>query len=36
LVLTEQGVFLDGYDDAIRSEGGSKGLLDQLEETLKA
>jgi uncharacterized protein YndB with AHSA1/START domain len=36
LVLTEQGVFLDGYDDAGSRERGTKGLLDQLEAALKA
>jgi uncharacterized protein YndB with AHSA1/START domain len=30
LVLTEQGVFLDGYDDAGSRERGTKGLLEQL------
>jgi len=35
-VLTEQGVFLDGYDDAGSRERGTKGLLDQLEASLKA
>ena len=30
LKLTEQGVFLDGYDDAGKREEGTKGLLDQL------
>ena len=30
LKLTEQGVFLDGYDDAGKREDGTKGLLDQL------
>jgi uncharacterized protein YndB with AHSA1/START domain len=36
LVLTEQGVFLDGYDDASSRERGTRGLLDQLEASLKA
>ena len=35
LVMTEQGVFLDGYDDAGSRERGTKGLLDQLEASLK-
>ena len=30
-VLTEQGVFLDGYDDAGERERGTRELLDQLE-----
>ncbi len=30
LVLTEQGVFLDGYDDAGSREQGTNGLVDQL------
>jgi hypothetical protein len=36
LVITEQGVFLDGYDDAGSRERGTKGLLDQLEAALNA
>ncbi len=35
LVFTEQGVFLDGYDDAGSREHGSGWLLDKLGETLK-
>jgi len=35
LVMTEQGVFLDGYDDAGSRERGTKGLLDQLEAALR-
>jgi uncharacterized protein YndB with AHSA1/START domain len=35
VVLTEQGVFLDGYDDAGSRERGTKGLLDQLEAALR-
>src|SRR5258708_37177765 len=35
LVLTEQGVFLDGYDDAGSREPGTRGLLDQLEAALR-
>ncbi|MFI4998888.1 MAG: SRPBCC family protein [Reyranellales bacterium] len=34
LVLTEQGVFLDGYDDAGSRERGTRGLLDQLGAAL--
>jgi uncharacterized protein YndB with AHSA1/START domain len=34
LVLTEQGAFLDGYDDAGSRERGTQGLLDQLEAAL--
>jgi uncharacterized protein YndB with AHSA1/START domain len=34
LVLTEQGAFLDGYDDAGNRERGTRGLLDQLEAAL--
>ena len=34
-VLTEQGAFLDGYDDAGERERGTKELLDQLETYLK-
>jgi uncharacterized protein YndB with AHSA1/START domain len=36
LRLTEQGVFLDGYDDAGAREEGTRGLLDQLEAALRA
>ena len=32
LVLTEQGVFLDGYDDAGSREKGTHGLIDQLAD----
>lgn len=35
LVLTEQGVFLDGYDDAGSREQGTSGLLDALGEALR-
>jgi uncharacterized protein YndB with AHSA1/START domain len=35
LVLTEQGVFLDGYDDAGSRERGTQGLLDQLDAALR-
>ncbi|MGE0095751.1 MAG: SRPBCC family protein [Alphaproteobacteria bacterium] len=34
LVLTEQGVFLDGYDDAGSREEGTRWLLGKLEATL--
>ena len=36
LVYTEQGVFLDGYDDAGSRERGTHGLLDQLAAALAA
>ena len=35
LKLTEQGVFLDGYDDAGSREKGTHGLLDQLGKSLE-
>jgi len=35
LVVTEQGVFLDGYDDAGSREHGTGDLLDRLGESLK-
>jgi uncharacterized protein YndB with AHSA1/START domain len=35
LKVTEQGVFLDGYDDAGRREHGTGILLDRIAETLK-
>lgn len=35
-VLTEQGVFLDGYDDAGERERGTRELLDHLEAHLNA
>jgi uncharacterized protein YndB with AHSA1/START domain len=35
LVLTEQGAFLDGYDDAGKREHGSGLLLDKLGESLR-
>jgi hypothetical protein len=35
LVLTEQGAFLDGYDDAGGRDRGTRGLLDQLEAALR-
>lgn len=34
LVITEQGVFLDGYDDAGSRERGTRGLLEQLAQSL--
>lgn len=36
LVYTEQGVFLDGYDDAGSRERGTRDLLDKLEAALAA
>jgi uncharacterized protein YndB with AHSA1/START domain len=35
LIFTEQGVFLDGYDDAGGREHGSRWLLDKLEASLR-
>ena len=35
LIYTEQGAFLDGYDDAGSREHGTRGLLDQLGEALR-
>jgi len=35
LVLTEQGAFLDGFDDAGGREKGTEGLLNFLESFLK-
>jgi uncharacterized protein YndB with AHSA1/START domain len=35
LTLTEQGVFLDGYDDAGMREQGTRGLLDKLAASLE-
>jgi uncharacterized protein YndB with AHSA1/START domain len=35
LKYTEQGVFLDGYDDAGSRERGTQGLLDQLDAALR-
>ena len=35
LVLTEQGVFLDGFDDAGGREHGTRELLNQLEQSLQ-
>lgn len=35
LIFTEQGVFLDGYDDAGSREQGTRGLLDKLEAHLQ-
>jgi uncharacterized protein YndB with AHSA1/START domain len=34
LIITEQGAFLDGYDDAGSRERGTRWLLDQLEASL--
>jgi uncharacterized protein YndB with AHSA1/START domain len=36
MTLTEQGVFLDGYDDANGREEGTKQLVTQLEASLKS
>lgn len=36
MIVTEQGVFVDGYDDAGSRERGTNTLLDQLEMSLKA
>jgi uncharacterized protein YndB with AHSA1/START domain len=36
LILTEQGAFLDGYDDAGSRERGTNGLLDALGASLKS
>ena len=36
LTLTEQGAFLDGFDDAGTREQGTRGLLDRLAESLSA
>ena len=35
LTLTEQGVFLEGYDDPAERERGTKGLLDALDAQLR-
>jgi hypothetical protein len=35
LTVTEQGAFLDGYDDAGSRERGTAALLDRLEESLR-
>jgi uncharacterized protein YndB with AHSA1/START domain len=35
LIITEQGVFLDGYDDARKREQGTQVLIDQLEQALQ-
>ena len=36
MILTEQGAFLDGYDDAGSRERGTIGLMDQFEASLRA
>lgn len=36
LVVTEQGAFLDGYDDAGQREAGTRSLLDNLAAALRA
>jgi uncharacterized protein YndB with AHSA1/START domain len=35
LTITEQGAFLDGYDDAGKREEGTRGLMDQLAAALR-
>ncbi len=35
LIYTEQGVFLDGYDNVADREGGTRDLLDNLEAELR-
>ncbi|SRR6266702_6641080 len=35
LIITEQGVFLDGHDDARAREHGTQVLIDQLEQALR-
>ena len=35
LVLTEQGVFLDGYDTAASREHGTRELLEALDKSLR-
>ena len=35
LILTEQGAFLDGYDDPALREHGTQGLLDALGASLR-
>jgi uncharacterized protein YndB with AHSA1/START domain len=35
LILTEQGVFLDGFDSEVSREEGTHGLLDKLEVALR-
>jgi uncharacterized protein YndB with AHSA1/START domain len=35
LTVTEQGAFLDGYDDAGSRERGTRGLLDRIADSLK-
>jgi uncharacterized protein YndB with AHSA1/START domain len=35
LIYTEQGAFLDGYDDAGSREHGTRGLLDKLDAALR-
>jgi uncharacterized protein YndB with AHSA1/START domain len=36
LIFTEQGVFLDGYDDAAGREQGTRWLVGKLEESLRS
>jgi len=35
LIFTEQGVFLDGYDNSADREHGTVGLLDNLDTALR-
>jgi len=35
MVFTEQGVFLDGYDDSVGRERGTRALLDNLDAQLR-
>jgi uncharacterized protein YndB with AHSA1/START domain len=35
LIITEQGVFIDGHHDAREREQGTQGLIDQLEQALQ-
>jgi uncharacterized protein YndB with AHSA1/START domain len=35
LIITEQGAFLDGYDDAGSREKGTRGLLERIADSLK-
>jgi uncharacterized protein YndB with AHSA1/START domain len=35
LIITEQGVFIDGHHDAREREQGTRGLIDQLEQALQ-
>jgi hypothetical protein len=35
LTITEQGAFLDGYDDAGSREKGTRGLMERIADSLK-